>query len=74
VSADAELPAVDEDGAVVVGAEVGGVAGASTANWVPVTTVTWAPSAMGPTAMTTAPEREWATAWAAASSVGVIWA
>ena len=54
----AEALAADVDGVVVVGEEVGGVAGESTANWVPVTTVTWAPSAVGPTAMTTAPERE----------------
>ena len=59
--ADAELLAellTDDGTGAVVGDEVGGVAGGSTANWVPVTTVTRAPSAVGPTAMTTAPERE----------------
>ncbi len=58
-STDAELPAADVDGAVV-GAEVGGgrqIDGELGAG----TTVTWAPSAVGPTAMTTAPARKWAT-------------
>jgi hypothetical protein len=37
-------------------------AGGSTANWEPVTTVTSAPSVVGPRAVTTAPDRERATA------------
>ena len=44
---DVELAGDDEVGVTVVPALVGvvEVAGAFTANWVPVTTVTWAPSA-----------------------------
>jgi hypothetical protein len=81
---------VPEDGGVVVvvGAVVTAVApaaavavdpgpdgaGGSTANWEPVTTVTWAPSVVGPRAVIAAPDTERATAWAAAWAAGVRWA
>jgi hypothetical protein len=76
---DPELGAVvvvEADGEVVVTLPAAGAAGAggSTANWDPVTTVTSAPSVVGPRAVTTDPESERATAWAAAWSAGVFWA
>ena len=54
-------------------APAAGVVGALTANWVPVTTVTCAPSTtwLGSSAITTAPVNERATASAAASLAGV---
>ena len=65
----------EEAEAVVVGEVVpGAAAGAFTLNWVPVTTVTWAPSVGGPSAVITAPDIDRATAWAAAMSTGVFWA
>jgi len=55
----------------VVGLPVAGAAGGGlTLNCVPVTTVTSAPSLVGPRAVMTEPERELATAWAAAWSAG----
>lgn len=46
----------------------------STRKFVPVVTVTWAPSVVGPYFKMTAPERESATSCAAAMSAGVRWA
>ena len=48
--------------------------GGFTLNWVPVTTVTCAPGLtwVGSSAMITDPVMEFATAWAAASSAGVL--
>ena len=64
------------DGAVVAVAAVVGVAAAAggglTVNCEPVTTVTWAPSTVGPRAVMTAPERDLATASAAAWSAAVL--
>jgi hypothetical protein len=76
------LVVVVVDGAVVVVAPFPTVvglaeaAGGFTANWVPVTTVTWDPLVtwVGSRAMITAPEMEVATNWAAASAAGVAWA
>ena len=53
---------------------VGAGALAFTEKSVPVVTVTWAPSVVGPLAMMTAPESDRATSSAAASSAGVFWA
>jgi hypothetical protein len=52
---------------------VAGGVGESTLKSVPVVKVTSAPSVVGPEAEVSAPEMESATAWAAASSVGVSW-
>jgi hypothetical protein len=59
-------------GAVVV-VEPAAAGGVSTLNCVPVTTVTSAPSAVGPRAVITDPESDAATAWAAAWSAAVFW-
>lgn len=66
--ADDDVDEDDEvaaDDVVVVAPVVGVVAatgGALTVNCVPVTTVTWAPSVVGPRAVMTDPDIEWATA------------
>lgn len=70
---------VDGEDGTTVGpfARVAGVTsvdGGFTVNWVPVTTVTWAPPTVGPKAVMTAPESDLATAWAAAWSTGFLWA
>lgn len=62
----------DEAGAGVV--VVTDATGELTENCVPVTTVTWAPPVVGPSAVMTAPDNDLATAWAAACSVRVLWA
>ncbi len=57
----------------VAGAEAGvEEAGAATVNWVPVTTVTSAPSVVGPRAVMTEPVIDPATASAAAWSAAVL--
>ena len=66
-----DVPVVEDDAPV---APDPATAGGLTVNWDPVTTVTWAPSVVGPRAVTTAPVNESATAWAAASSAAVFWA
>lgn len=60
------VPAVEPGGLAAAGVAAGGF----TLNWVPVTTVTWAPSLVGPRAVMTEPDRDRATAWAAAWSAG----
>jgi len=75
VEVDGAVEVDDATGDAVVAVPVDGDDGGGfTVNWVPVTTVTWAPSTVGPRAMITAPESEWATVWAAAMSVAVLWA
>ncbi len=63
--------AAPADPAAPAGPVVTGAGGGFTENCEPVTTVTSAPKAVGPSAVTTAPESDLATFSAAASAAGV---
>ena len=72
VDDDGDAGAVVDDAAATPVVEVVAAPGAFTVNWDPVTTVTWAPSTVGPRAVITAPDSDLATSCAAAWSAAVL--